>query len=154
MEVGGCSSEEEKKMRRVSARSRKSVIQTECYTKTIDKVEYRVEKEMVWRWGEFDVMLTDTEVEEMKAWEDGHEMKLEDYDFEMVEADDCCCIDYACPSHDDIFVEEFIVEDAKKQGREDEDEDEDEVPFDLEEYGWNLEETKYMIVGKVKVAVE
>jgi hypothetical protein len=109
--------EEERKMRRVSNRFRKSVIETEFYTKTIGEVEYMVEKEIVFRWGTFDVMLTDAEVEEMKGWEDGHEMNLGDYEFEEVEICDGCSVEYTCPLDSNMDVEEFLIKDANKEGR-------------------------------------
>lgn len=124
----------------ISPLNKKCLFETHFYSKTIREVEYKFTKTLVWRWGSFQVELTEDELKRLKNCEEGQLIKLNDYTYEFEESIDCCIYDYEAIQPKNIDIEELLQE---------EDEDGD-IPWDLEENGWLLDEVEYEIVGPIE----
>ena len=118
----------------ISTVNKKTMVQNEIFTRTLSTGKgVTITVTTVFRWGCFEIELTNKEKEEILLLD---EVELNKYDSELIEMDDGCSMD--------LFItdEDKMTEDEIKEISET---TEDLNDFILEENGWCFSDTEYIM---------
>ena len=124
----------------ISTVNKKTMIQNEIFTRTLSTGKgVTITVTTVFRWGCFEIELTNKEKEEILLLD---EVELNKYDSELIEMDDGCSMD--------LFItdEDKMTEDEIKEISET---TEDLNDFILEEKGWYFSETEYIMCAPIEL---
>lgn len=124
----------------ISTVNKKTMIQNEIFTRTLSTGKgVTITVTTVFRWGCFEIELTNKEKEEILLLD---EVELNKYDSELIEMDDGCSMD--------LFItdEDKMTEDEIKEISET---TEDLNDFILEENGWYFSDTEYIMGAPIEL---
>ena len=121
----------------------KSMIQEEIFVKHLSTCKpVTINVVTLFRWGSFMIELTNKEKEAILS---NNHVRISDYEYELNEMDDGCSMDMY------IIDEEKL---SKKEMKEIEESTEDLNDDKLEEEGWHMLDTNYIMVGPVELELE
>lgn len=128
---------------KINAKYKKSTYSNEYWTNRICDKNVVLVITYVWRWGEFDITILESEIEHLHN-EEGS-VVINDYNGELIELSDCVERFFEIENKEDFTddeldeINETIYEDI-----------EDEILLDeseLEENGWDIDNTIYEVYG-------
>ena len=121
----------------ITPKNKKSCLEIEIYSKTINNKYYHIKKETIFRGGSFIIHLKHNEMLPV----DNQSLYINDYDYEFIELyDGCNCFYNLYDSDNNIISQGEVYEEFLEA-----------IEGDFcileEEKGWLLEETEYVIYG-------